>query len=571
MNLLNNLNVSRKIGLLILISAVFLVITGFTGYRYLSYSKQSLDVMYNHELQSVKLLEDCRAQARAIEADIYKLMLITDTSESQRILEDIQKRANLFNENIKAYEMTNLDDQEKALLAKTKNSLSHYRDTRKEVLNLASQKRGQEAYNFYNSSVKPHADEFQNYLVDLAHIAEKQADVAAQQNEKDFGKAVLILSITIIIALVLTISLGFIISKKITNPLSSVVSNLKQISEGNLGIEKLNIDSKDELGQLSQMLNETVIKLRGLITQVINSSELVAASSEELTASAEQSAQACNHIAITVTEVAEASAQQLSALEQSSASVEQMSASIEQIAADTGVVTATAQKTNEAAISGQKAVTDAVRQMNQIETVIAVSSDIIEDLGSKSEEIGEIVDTISAIAGQTNLLALNAAIEAARAGEQGRGFAVVAEEVRKLAEQSQEASKQISTLIAGIQTETEKAITAMKAGTEEVKNGSRAVNVAGEGFSQINANIVEVTDQIKDISYAIQQMASGSREIVQSTKVVSDLSKHTTGQTQNISAATEEQSASVQEIASSSQALAKLAEELQTIINKFKL
>jgi methyl-accepting chemotaxis protein len=184
-------------------------------------------------------------------------------------------------------------------------------------------------------------------------------------------------------------------------------------------------------------------------------------------------------------------------------------------------------------------------------------------LGERSKEIGQIVDTISGIAGQTNLLALNAAIEAARAGEQGRGFAVVAEEVRKLAEQSQDAAKQIAVLIGEIQGETDRAVAAMNNGTREVKLGAEVVNASGKSFQEIAEMVTRVSGQTKEISAAIELMANGSQQIVESVKEIDELSKHASGEAQTVSAATEEQSASMEEIASSSQALAHLAMDLR--------
>lgn len=151
-------------------------------------------------------------------------------------------------------------------------------------------------------------------------------------------------------------------------------------------------------------------------------------------------------------------------------------------------------------------------------------------MGERSKEIGQIVDTISGIAGQTNLLALNAAIEAARAGEQGRGFAVVAEEVRKLAEQSQEAAKKIAELIGEIQGDTDKAVIAMNEGTREVKTGAEVVNVAGAAFREIAEMVTQVSGQVKEISAALQQMASGSRQVASSVKKIDELSRASVGE-----------------------------------------
>ena len=201
--------------------------------------------------------------------------------------------------------------------------------------------------------------------------------------------------------------------------------------------------------------------------------------------------------------------------------------------------------------------------MAQIEKTVDDSAQLVGKLGERSSEIGKIVDTISGIAGQTNLLALNAAVEAARAGEQGRGFAVVAEEVRKLAEQSQDAAKQIAGLINEIQVDTGKAVNAMKEGTREVKAGSEAVQDTGRTFDDIVNLVGQVSEQVNDISAAIEQMAASSQNIVTSVKHIDKISKEASAHTQTVSAATEEQLASMEEIASSSQALANLAQNLQ--------
>lgn len=377
--------------------------------------------------------------------------------------------------------------------------------------------------------------------------------------------------ITIVVVLVLASLFITWFSRRIAKPIQVLEGAANRIAAGDLSQTEMNITSNDEIGRLGQSFEQMAQNLRGLIQKVQGATEQVSASSEELTASSEQSAQAANQIATSITNVAAGASEQLAAANDTTAVVEQISAGIQQIAANANQVAAHSAQAAEKAKNGDKAVEQAVDQMGHIEATVNTSAQVVTKLGERSKEIGQIVDTISGIAGQTNLLALNAAIEAARAGEQGRGFAVVAEEVRKLAEQSQEAAKKIAELIGEIQGETDRAVVAMDNGTREVKTGAEVVNTAGTAFREIAGLVTEVSGQVKEISAAMQQMASGSQQIVDSVKKIDDLGKKSAGEAQGVSAAAEEQLASMEEIASSSQALAKLADDLQTAVNGFRI
>lgn len=370
---------------------------------------------------------------------------------------------------------------------------------------------------------------------------------------------------------ILALALGWFIARMIANPLGEIVANVQEVANGNFAIKEVKMKSKDEVGLLGIALNTMTKNLSVLIKQVSESAEQVASSSEELTATAEYSAQGTSQIAVSISEIATGAEQQVAAIDETSSIVEQMSDGIQQIAARVTTVMVTANKTANASQDGSKAITTAVEQMNNIEKTVTYSAEVIKKLGHHSDEIGEIVATISGIAGQTNLLALNAAIEAARAGEQGRGFAVVAEEVRKLAEQSSDAAKKIAELIGEVQGDTNKAVSAMDAGTTEVKVGTKVVTAAGQAFTEIATLILQVSDQVEGISAAIQQMASGSQQIVSSVREVDKIGKNVACQTQTVSAATEEQSASVEEIAASSENLAKMAQDLQSAVSKFRV
>ncbi|MGL6015928.1 MAG: methyl-accepting chemotaxis protein [Selenomonadaceae bacterium] len=234
-------------------------------------------------------------------------------------------------------------------------------------------------------------------------------------------------------------------------------------------------------------------------------------------------------------------------------------------------VSQTADQTNNTASSGEQTIHQAVDQMNIIETKTNASVEAIHALDEKSGQIGQIIEVIAGIAGQTNLLALNAAIESARAGEAGRGFAVVAEEIRKLAEQSQTAAKQITALISEVQLNTNRAVTFMQQGKLEVDAGSTAVAGAGQSFSEITSMVQLMTKGIGQITAAITAVTSHSQTMVHAVETIHEESRQVSDQAQSISAASEEQSASLEEISGASHNLAKMAEELQRAIRAFKI
>jgi len=376
---------------------------------------------------------------------------------------------------------------------------------------------------------------------------------------------------TIVVILILVSCIILYMVTRIVKPLGILETAANRIADGDLTETQIDVNSQDELGRLARAFETMTGNLRNLVRQIAATADQVAASSEELTASSEQSAQTVNQIAAAITDMAAGAMEQLNAANESSAVVEQISAGIQQVADNANQAAARSAQAAGKAKDGGKAVEKAVNQMRSIENTVNSSAQVVAKLGERSKEIGQIVDTISGIAGQTNLLALNAAIEAARAGEQGRGFAVVAEEVRKLAEQSQEAAKKIAELITEIQGDTDQAVSAMNVGTREVKTGAEVVNAAGVSFGEIAELVAQGSDQMQEISAAIQQMATGSQQIVNSVKKIDELSKKSAAEAQNVSAATEEQLAAMEEIASSSQALAQLAQDLQSGVTKFSI
>lgn len=475
-----------------------------------------------------------------------------------------------INQKIAEYEKLLSSEEDKRLLEDVKKEWATYLQVNKKVLDMSRQMKTEEAMAFISIDGKKSFDIASASLFKLVQFNSEHSIKASEEADSIYSRTSWILYLSIAIASILIIIVAVIISRNIGIAITELLRVSNKLAEGDLR-ETVNVGTKDELGALADSNNKMISDLKNLITKIQGSAEQVAASSEELTATADQSAHVVNQVAQSVTEVAGEANKQVTAIAVTSEVVEQMSASIEEVAATANLSSEQAAKAAGTARDGGKSIEKAVEQMGSIERTVNNSAAVVTKLGERSKEIGQIVDTISGIAGQTNLLALNAAIEAARAGEQGKGFAVVAEEVRKLAEQSQEAAKQIAALIGDIQVDTDKAVLAMNEGTQEVKIGAEVVNSSGKAFEAIVMMVEQLSDQSKEISVAIQDMAEGTQQIVASVRDIDSSSKGVAGETQTVSAAIEEQSAAMQEIASSSQGLSRLAQELQGLAAAFKV
>ncbi len=385
------------------------------------------------------------------------------------------------------------------------------------------------------------------------------------------GQAQLTILLGAACGLLISLLSAIFLTRGIVKPARRVNQQLKEIADGGGDLTRaIKVSSNDELSDLAHSFNRMVASLRELIRQVGDSSEFVATSAEELTANIEQNTHSTEQISLAIQEIAIGSEKQVTSMKENEAYMYHVFSGLNSIAAGAKEASGFAVHSAEIAEQGNQKIRQAISQMESINQTVHGLAENIDELGKSSLEIVKIVEVISSIAGQTNLLALNAAIEAARAGEHGRGFAVVANEVRKLAEQSAESSRQISLLITDIKDEIGKAVHSMKLSAQEVQEGSEFVNQLGESFCLIKDSVHQVASQIMDVSVTAETITGEAKHVAESFARVIDISEGNALETQHASAASEEQVASSEEIAASVTQLSQMAEELKLLVMKFK-
>ena len=374
-----------------------------------------------------------------------------------------------------------------------------------------------------------------------------------------------------LLAIVIAIIVIFMFSKNIAQKIIMIRDESVALNQGDLRDRTIDIHSEDEIGQLSKGFIGMRQTLNQLITTVQAKANQVTESSDQLKESANQSAIASTEVAESITDIAAGADRQFIAVNEVNTIAKEISSSANDISKKASSIVEVVKSTTKHAEEGRSSIARAVAQMQQVGQGSEAIQTAVMELEKGSQEIGNIVELISNIAGQTNLLALNAAIEAARAGEQGRGFAVVAEEVRKLAEESNQSSQKIGELVKRNQIGMEQAVNASKAGKENINLGMDAVSSADETFKTIVSAIEQLAQEINSVAGAINHMSAGSATMLSSISAIDQVAKANTSQAQDVSAATEEQSASMQEIAAASQSLATLAVELKETVEKFKV
>ena len=396
---------------------------------------------------------------------------------------------------------------------------------------------------------------------------------AAETSEKtfaDFENLVHVIGIIIAVILIFIVGVLYILARDINRSVKEISSVTERAARGDLS-KNIFIESNDEFGVISEQINSVFQHMRKALGKVQNVAQEVAEGAEKNKASVTEAGDLVQNVALAVTSAFENAESQKEAIKITDERVHQIEKSVEEsvMAMKAGLESVSA--TAKHAAIGNEVSGKTVTHMNEIAESVEKSTKIVRELGENSKEIGSIVEVIANIAAQTNLLALNAAIEAARAGEHGRGFAVVSDEVRKLAESSQESVQKIADIIGKIQETTEHAVTTMETGYKLVDEGRKNVETTGKSFNEIVSMIQQAEENSQQVMLIINDLSEPIEDIVNRTEKLSTMSAEITEKMESISIATGEQAADIVAISENSAALEELSQKLNTTVKEFQL
>ncbi|MDO0823133.1 methyl-accepting chemotaxis protein [Desulfosporosinus nitroreducens] len=376
--------------------------------------------------------------------------------------------------------------------------------------------------------------------------------------------------VSVVLAVFLILAMALIVRRLVIKPLGGVLAILKGAAEGKGDLTiRVQEQSKDELGELGKYFNLFVEEMQGLVKSVGNSTGQVSAFSEQMAANAEETSKAAEEIAITISSLAEGANTQALSVKQGTDMIEAINKAITAIKNSTGHLAKVSGETHKTMETGFRAIATQFDAMEKNKKASTGVVNKINALANKSDEIGQIVNVINDIASRTNLLALNAAIEAARAGEQGKGFSVVAEEVRKLAEKSTVATREIAGLIQEIlkgifETEEEVMLASQAVSAQE-----SAVNETQDSLRDIQGAVEKVMTETGSISFAALGLGREVKNMVETMNSIAEVAEESAASTQEASAATEEQTSSMEEMAVNARQMNDAAKDLQNMVKKF--
>ncbi|OXS61116.1 hypothetical protein B1A99_06210 [Cohnella sp. CIP 111063] len=547
---------------------IFVFALGWTGLSQIKQVSDFTDEVTDHWLRGTETILQANLKIEQFLGNYYQSLSVQDADQSKQLADARTALVSAIDEDIKQYEKTLAGEED---VAQYESLVQAWNQFQQDLAKTADPNATKEEAAAAMADVSQSFGHLKTVVEGLIVYNHEGANNSKNESKAVYEATSGVLFFLGIGILVVVGALAWWLIMNLTRPLKATTAVMNRISAGDLRVDLLRIDRKDEFGVMMESVNKTVLALRQSVQQMQDASTSVATASAQLYASSEQNSEAARHVSESINQVAAGSEEQASTAAECGRVIDEMAEGVQRIAETTGEVSELSQQAAQQASSGSAKMVEVSDHMQRLSETVEQAGRTIVKLEEQSAQISEISGLIGEIAYRTNLLALNAAIEAARAGEHGKGFAVVAGEVRKLASQSDESSKGIIELIATIQKDTLDAAEAMRLSLQEVQEGVLAVDHAEQAFQEIVSSTGEVSTRIQEAAAAAEQLAASSEEVAASISNMGHIARQTAGMSQQVAATTEEQQASSEEMTRSSQTLSDISKDLQKLVRQFTI
>lgn len=562
MRWMRDLKTATKILGLVGVLVALMIFVSWTGYSYNARSAASLSAMYQDNLVPLRLVEEFRTNQNEVEALLFHLILETEEKEIADIRSRLAALSQTNDDLLETFAKTDLDEEEQELLKKLSLDVMNYRRAWKFMAELATGGKKEEAFKQFKQNVRRQSRAVQEKLVALAASRVTRAEQTNAENEIRTDRANHLLVLIPLGSLLLAVLFGVTISRAIVKPLASIREGVRTFAGGDLQAA-FDTTGSDEIAEMGQALDEMAQTLRNTISGILAAGSRVEDTAGILNELSRRTNDAVEETKDGVERVSEAMESLAAAGQEINAGVEEVAAGAQTAAQRSADTAEQVQRAEEEGRTGIAAVKKAVESIRGVAVDSESAAGAVVELGTRARNIQGFVAQISQIADQTNLLALNAAIEAARAGDAGRGFAVVAEEVRKLAEESNTAARNIADLAETITRDLDGVVSAVK--RNAAKSGE-ARDLAAETEATI-ARILEALRTIglvaQDMAAVSQEQAASSEEIAGAIQNMAERVNNTSSIAATVRSRVLDVAAATEEVAAGAETLARVSEALQ--------